>query len=83
MLAGHDGTTDARDDPLLVIMNAHHEPVTYRLPAAPSVDRWDGVVDTSRETGIADPAPRAPGATLAVEPRSMLVLTGRRGGTPG
>jgi glycogen operon protein len=39
------------DDTLLLLLNAHHEPVTFVLPAyRPSV-RWEVVLDTRNPTG--------------------------------
>jgi glycogen operon protein len=36
-------------DTLLVLMNSHHEPVTFTLPATKTDQRWDLVVDTGTD----------------------------------
>jgi glycogen operon protein len=59
------------DDHLLVLMNAHHEPATFRLPGSNGHGKWTFELDT------ADPA-RAPGGecsgTYEMAPRSLVVL---------
>ncbi|MGE0746830.1 MAG: glycogen debranching protein GlgX [Rhodospirillales bacterium] len=79
MLAGNDGASPATAEPLLVLMNAHHEPVTYTLPQPPGVGHWAGVIDTSREAGRAEDGAAAPGAQLTLEARSLRVFLARRG----
>ncbi|MCL5098475.1 MAG: glycogen debranching protein GlgX [Candidatus Omnitrophica bacterium] len=36
------------DDTLLVLFNAHHEPVSFVLPAYVPGARWEGIIDTNR-----------------------------------
>jgi glycogen operon protein len=59
------------DDHLLVLMNAHHEPATFRLPGEGDAGRWILELDTA-DLG------RAPGADLSGEykmtGRSLVVL---------
>ena len=51
------------DDTLLLLLNAHHEPVTFVLPAyRPSV-RWEVVLDT-----------RNPFSSFAARPHDLLLL---------
>jgi glycogen operon protein len=39
------------DDTLLILLNAHHEPVTFVLPASRPSVRWEVVLDTRNNTG--------------------------------
>ncbi len=47
------GTVDAAGEPLtddsfLLLLNAHHEPVTFVLPPAPEEGNWQMIIDTNR-----------------------------------
>jgi glycogen operon protein len=70
--AGETGepTTEGASS-ILVLLNAHHEPVPFAVPTSTEKQGWEVLIDTARP----DLAERflAPGK-LAVEPRSMLVL---------
>jgi isoamylase len=66
------------DDSFLVLFNAHHEPLTFRLPDREWGRRWVTVLDTRDERPRADGPVHAAGADLKVEARSMVVL--RRAG---
>jgi glycogen operon protein len=63
-----------RDDSFLVLLNAHHEPVSFRLPTRRFGSRW------SLEVSTAEPDVEAGARTwgarddVAVESRSILVL---------
>jgi isoamylase len=64
-----------RDDTFLILLNAHHEPITFILPAHKRGVRWELVFDT--RDGL--PAgPRSPnlkgGASYDLEHRSMALL---------
>jgi glycogen operon protein len=39
------------DDTLLILLNAHHEPVSFVLPQHKSEHQWEGVLDTREPTG--------------------------------
>ena len=79
LLAGHEGPPDAAlvDDPLLVVFNAHHDPMTYALPQIDAVAQWDTVIDTSSPTGLKAAPPLAGDAAFTVAARSVVVLIGR------
>jgi isoamylase len=81
LLAGYDGRpeTPLVDDPLLIVLNAHHEPMRYVLPPVESVTTWDVAIDTGHEAGHKTPASFAAGTKFTVEPRSVVVLIGRPG----
>ncbi|MDX6556586.1 MAG: isoamylase [Miltoncostaeaceae bacterium] len=59
------------DDSLLLIFNAHYEPVEFTLPEAALAPSWRVAVDT--ETGQAQPAEDEP----ALPPGSTVTLAGR------
>jgi glycogen operon protein len=65
-------------DTFLMLLNAHHEPVTFTLPAHQARLRWALVLDTREwETGPRAPAFRA-GDQYPLEGRSLVVLRLRR-----
>jgi len=61
-------------DSILVLMNAHHEAVPYRLPPVRWGEEWEILVDTAGEIDMKRPKIAAEGA-VEVEPRSLVVLT--------
>jgi len=64
-------------DTLLVLMNAHHEIVQYRLPPVYWGAEWEILVDTAGEIELKRPRVAAEGA-VDVAPRSLMVLGRRR-----
>ncbi|WP_433500527.1 glycogen debranching protein GlgX [Sphaerimonospora sp. CA-214678] len=62
-----------RDDSFLLLINAHHESLTFTLPAAEFGDGWRSVLDTDGGTD-ADDEVRHAGASVPVAPRSLQVL---------
>jgi glycogen operon protein len=58
---------------LLMLLNAHHEPIDFRLPRVTWGDEWEAVVDTSLPM---HPSPSKLGydAQIKVAGRSMIVL---------
>ncbi|MFP5376626.1 MAG: glycogen debranching protein GlgX [Acidimicrobiia bacterium] len=64
------------DDSFLVLFNAHHEPVEFRLPEERFGERWVKIVDTADDFDEGSQAKA--GDVLAVESRSLVLL--RRGG---
>ncbi|MBM7118428.1 glycogen debranching protein GlgX [Archangium primigenium] len=60
-------------DTLLVLMNAHHEPVTFHLPAIEWGADWEEVVDTGQSTGSLHPHTPA-GGSVVVGGRALRVL---------
>ncbi|WP_161888075.1 glycogen debranching protein GlgX [Pontibacter russatus] len=64
-----------KDDSFYLIFNAHHEPITYRLPSKRYGDKWIKILDTSSEGGFEkEPETYAPRKTIEVEGRSMVLL---------
>jgi len=70
------------DDTFLVILNAHHEKVNYRMPRFESTAAWDLVFDTAIADGL-DAGGRQyhPGDMYAVTPRSFVLLVRRNSQT--
>jgi glycogen operon protein len=69
--------TDARGRPLrdedfLVLFNAHHETVPFRLPAYDG--RWLALLDTSFQDGLAPDGSFDAGAEYALQGRSLVLL---------
>ncbi len=76
--AGASAGSTATDDPLFVVLNAHVEPMVYRVPPAPGVAEWVCALDTAMPTGQGNQPPLPAGAKIKVEPRTVVVLRGRR-----
>ena len=60
------------DDHFLVLFNAGDETVDFRMPEIAYAPEWDAYVDTAGER--ANTQPIAPGETLTLEPKSLIVL---------
>lgn len=61
------------DDSFLLCFNAHHEPISFRLPPPDFGENWLPVIDTAAD----DPARTEPvpaGAEVTVQARALLVL---------
>ncbi|MEM1094165.1 MAG: glycogen debranching protein GlgX [Bacteroidota bacterium] len=69
------------DEYLHVMINAYWEPVTFDLPALQTGRRWHRVIDTFQlaphDILPVDEAPAVPGAHVAVEGRSIVVVEAR------
>ncbi|MBI1345924.1 glycogen debranching protein GlgX [bacterium] len=69
--------TDARGRPikgdtLLILLNAHHEPISFKLPVLARVQRWEMLVDTALPT---PPVPRKLRLTsYELKARSLVVI---------
>jgi glycogen operon protein len=72
--------TDAKgrpieDDTLLVLLNAHHEPLAFTLPAHKRGVRWQPILDTSFQAGTERPVTALKGGErYTLEARSIAVL---------
>jgi isoamylase len=62
------------DDTFLVLLNAHHEPLQFTLPAHRRGIRWDLVIDTSVSNGSKGVEMRKGGESYLVEARCLAVL---------
>jgi glycogen operon protein len=63
---------DIHDRHFLLLFNAGDDSVEFTIPTADPSPRWEVIVDTSGER--ADGPPLSGGETLALEPRSLIVL---------
>jgi isoamylase len=64
---------------LLLLLNAHHEPVPFLLPEVPDGSVWTALVDTAEP----DAAPRGhlpAGKTYALQGRAVVLLSAQTGG---
>jgi glycogen operon protein len=66
------------DDTFLVMLNMHHEPMGFTLPAHRKSVRWESVLDTREPTGRAGRRALRGGDVYEMEARSVVVLR-RRG----
>jgi glycogen operon protein len=58
------------DDSFLLLFNAHHERMTFRLPAEPWGERWESIIDTN----LGEDRKRNGGEELEIEGYAMMVL---------
>jgi isoamylase len=63
-----------QDESFLVLMNASHESVLFRLPALQNEGTWFAVLDTSNSRGNAGGEHKPNGSGYLLEARSMVVL---------
>jgi len=68
---------DATRQPLMLLMNAHSEAVTFTLPEIPNIKAWHVQIDTAADSGFGN-AVLAPADQLAVQPRSLMALVGEQ-----
>jgi glycogen operon protein len=78
-IAGQTGELDEFGKPvvgdtLLLLLNAHHEPIPFTLPAAPGAAAWEPLFDTADPAGA--PAAAA-GQAYPLRDRSMAVFRAR------
>jgi isoamylase len=80
MLLGGDAIPNPDDrgnrivgDTLLVLMNAHHEPQAFTLPAVEWGKDWEIITDTADVSGAARPMAHA-GGRIELADRSMVIL---------
>jgi glycogen operon protein len=69
-----DDGRPVRDDSFLLLFNAHHEPLTFTLPAASFGRRWDVILDTSAGLRLTPRILNA-GENHTVADRTTLVLS--------
>jgi isoamylase len=67
-----------RDDTLLILLNAHHEPLPFILPAHRRGVRWELMLDTRTRDGLRRQRPLKGGEPYDLDGRSLAVLRLRR-----
>jgi glycogen operon protein len=73
MLDRSDSGVWAVDDTFLIVLHGARAPITFTLPEGATLGLWEVLVDTSTPKIPAD-GRHAPGTTVAVAGRTMLVL---------
>jgi len=68
-----------RDDTLLVLLNAYHEPIPFVVPAHRPGVRWELVLDTRTRDGLRRHRPLKGGEAYDLAGRCLAVLRLRRG----
>jgi isoamylase len=71
------------DENFLVLLNAHHEDMEFKLPAFRPCARWSAWMDTSREGGLRPADTHDAGTVYPLQARSLVVLMERRGSNVG
>jgi glycogen operon protein len=79
------GELDARGDPIvgdtfLVLMNAHHEPIKFAMPATKAEHCWDLILDTADDA--AEPRLIGGGTGYDLRDRSVVVFRTRQAEAP-
>jgi isoamylase len=70
-----------RDQDLLVLFNAHHETVQFKLPAHAGPGRWFALLDTAHEHGLASNGTFDAGANYPLQGRSLALMLLARSAT--
>ncbi len=70
-----------RDEDFLVLFNAHHETVEFKLPAHAGPGRWFALLDTAHEHGLAANGTFDAGANYPLQGRSLALMLLARGAT--
>jgi glycogen operon protein len=63
-----------KDSSFLVLFNAHHDLIDFKLPALDEGGSWQAEIDTSSDTGDAPEAQRTPAENYPLQGRSLVVL---------
>jgi isoamylase len=63
-----------RDDTVLILLNAHHEPISFVLPPHKPRMRWDLILDTREPLGRRKHRPIRGGSPYEMEARSLVLL---------
>ena len=69
-----------KDDNFLLLLNAHHERIDFLLPAFAEGAKWEALVETSHEVGLASRDPFAGGVVYPLQGRSLALLLEIRAG---
>jgi glycogen operon protein len=63
-----------KDDDFLLLINAHHEPVAFQMPRFRRHERWQCIMDTDLEQGLATDGIFASGDKYLLNGRSVALL---------
>ncbi len=67
-----------RDDTFLVLFNAHHEEIPFKLPVCQSAYSWRAILDTHHESGLAPGGAAQGGEAYALQARSLALMIEER-----
>jgi glycogen operon protein len=69
-----DEAEEGRDRPntVMLLFNAHHEPIEFKLPSIPAANRWELLLDTAE--ALTTRRLYRTGQRVQVRPRSLVVL---------
>ena len=70
-----------KDQNLLVLFNAHHETVEFKLPEHAGPGRWFALLDTAHEHGLASSGTFDAGASYPLQGRSLALMLHSRSAT--
>jgi isoamylase len=73
------GLTDAEienDAPLILVLNAHHDDMEFKIPPISAMKGWAVVFDTAVPSGLGRPERLSAGQPTTVKGRSVAVLVG-------
>ncbi len=62
------------DDTFLILLNGHHEPVPFTLPADPAATRWEVVIDTATSAAPDPKRTVSGGKAYDLAERSLVML---------
>ncbi len=63
-----------RDENFLILTNAHHEPVAFKLPQLPGQQEWLSLLDTALEDGLLPDGRFSSGQQYPLQGRSLALL---------
>jgi glycogen operon protein len=66
------------DDDLLLLLNAHHEPIAFAIPDHGQTETWQVLFDTAMEHGLRDGRRFVSGQRYPLQDRSLAVLVHAR-----
>jgi glycogen operon protein len=66
------------DGTFLLLFNAHHEGIEFRLPGGEAGSRWLAVLDTTHEEGLARNGAFEAGGTYPLKGRSLALMQQQR-----
>jgi glycogen operon protein len=69
-----------RDDDFLLLINAHHEALPFKLPCFKRGDAWLSLLDTANDSGLSSDGHYACGGEYLVQGRSLVLMVRPRFG---
>ncbi len=63
-----------RDSDFLVLFNAHHDAIAFRIPQPAEGARWIAEIDTAFDTGVPEVTSISPDAPYPLQGRSLVLL---------